>query len=160
MNADILKSLVECPVCYQVPRGKILACSNSHKICEACFNKIIAARKQCPQGNCPYDQPPRRYRELEAIVENANIDFSCSNAEDGCRVEMEKETLKKHEAECSFRKVPCPDTYCEQLILFSSIGDHISSYHLDLYELSSPRLEALINNTNMTDENNYWSLMW
>ena len=105
MNADILKSLVECPVCFQVPRGKILACSNSHKICEACFKKIVAARKQCPQGNCPYDQPPRRYRELEAIVEKANIDFSCIYAKDGCNVEMEKEALKKHEAECAF-KVP------------------------------------------------------
>ena len=95
MNADILKSLVECPVCFQVPRGKILACSNSHKVCETCFDQISTSKKQCPQGNCPYDQPPRRYRELEAIVENANIDFSCSYAKDGCNVEMEKETLKE-----------------------------------------------------------------
>ena len=110
MNAAVLKTLVECPVCFEVPRGKILACSNAHIICEPCHEKLVAAEKQCPQGNCKYDQPARRCRELEAIVENANFDLNCCNASTGCQKMVEKETMKMHELECIFRPVPCPDT--------------------------------------------------
>ena len=129
MNAAVLKTLVECPICFRVPRSKILACNNGHKICESCYDKIVASAKQCPQGNCQYDQTPRRCRELEAIVDNVEFDFSCSNEDAGCRMEMGKEELRKHEFECEFRQVPCPNTTCGKMILLNILTAHIRDSH-------------------------------
>ena len=125
MNSAVLKPYLECPVCFQVPKSKIFVCRNSHKVCESCYGKITADAKQCPQGNCPYDDPPRRNRELEAIIENADIEISCSNASAGCTVEMKKEELREHEVNCIFKQVHCPGTNCEKLILFSSIDSKL-----------------------------------
>ena len=75
-------------------------------------------------------------------------------------MEMEKETLKEHEAECGYRKVPCPQTRCEKLILFTSIGEHFNSSHKEVFKLSTSRLGVLINDKNMEKENYNWTLMY
>ena len=139
MNSAALKTVLECPVCFQVPGSKIFVCSNSHKICESCYNKITAGAKQCPQGNCPFDEPPRRYRELENIVENADIELSCSNAGAGCKVEKKKGELREHEMKCIFRQVPCPGTAFEKIILFNSIDSHITRHEKTREHASSAR---------------------
>jgi len=138
MNSAALKTVLECPVCFQVPRSKIFVCSNSHKICESCYGKITAGAKQCPQGNCLYDEPPRRSRELEEIVENADLELSCSNASAGCKVDMKKDELRKHEMKCIFRQVPCPYTHCKKLISFNCIDSHISQSHLATTKKENP----------------------
>ena len=101
MNSALLRPLLECPVCFKIPRNKIFVCSNSHKICDSCYDKITAGAKQCPQGLCSYDDPPRRYMELEAIVENADLELICIRSVSGCTVEMKKEELRKHEKKIS-----------------------------------------------------------
>ena len=134
----MISALQACPVCFQVPRSKILSCTNAHKICESCYDKTVSSARQCPQGNCPYDEPPRRCRELEAIVDNADLELSCSNANVGCTVEMRKEGLRKHEVICTFREVPCPDTTCEEIVVLNNIDSHISENHQNMFKLSRP----------------------
>ena len=158
MNADALKSVVECPVCFRVPRGKILTCSNSHKICEVCYQKIVASAKQCPQGNCAYDQPPRRCRELETIVENADLVLNCRRESAGCREELRRVDMIKHENICQFREVPCPNSSCEQMIIFRSIDSHITESHPSISKLTSPELRPLLKQNYKEREWNDWIL--
>ena len=158
MISAALKTLLECRVCFQVPRNKILICTNSHKICETCYDKITAGAKQCPQGNCPYDEPPRRNRELEAIVDNIDLELSCSKASAGCTVEMKKEALKKHEIECIYRQVPCPATICQKRILFNSIDSHISESHKNINKKQSPGRNPRFKDEDLDIENHNWIL--
>jgi ubiquitin len=77
MENTTIKSLLECPVCLQIPRDKkIFICKNGHKVCEPCYDKL--AVKKCPEGRCDYDQPPRRNRDVEAMIVNTKLDSPCS----------------------------------------------------------------------------------
>eukprot|EP00092_Neocalanus_flemingeri_P066548 GFUD01081080.1.p1 GENE.GFUD01081080.1~~GFUD01081080.1.p1 ORF type:complete len:209 (+),score=29.12 GFUD01081080.1:2-628(+) len=158
MDAAALTSFLECPVCFQVPRGKIFLCKNSHKICDACYIKINETVKKCPQGKCQYDQPPQRNRELEAIAESIDLELSCSSAYAGCTVELNKEELINHELSCVFRKVPCPDTSCEQFLLFKDVMSHLSANHKETIYLISPKLVVYLKNMDDYPENENWSL--
>ena len=135
MDAKKLKLYLECPVCLSVPAGKILACCNGHKICEACFMKLKTDEnsKKCPQGGCNYNNPPHRCRDLEAIVENSDVKLSCSRP--GCNEEMTRLNIHGHEAKCKFRLVPCPKTSCQKKIKFSEILLHMQKAHEDRYKI-------------------------
>lgn len=137
MDAKKLKSYLECPVCFLVPKGKILACSNGHKICESCHKKLktVTHAKKCPLGGCDYSNPPHRIRDLEAIVENSDVKLSCSQS--GCKEEMTRQDLKNHEARCKYRKVPCPKTNCQEMIRFKDIWSHMNKYHKDKFFIIS-----------------------
>jgi len=145
MDAKKLKSYLECPVCLLVPKAKILACSNGHKICESCHKKLktVAQAKKCPLGGCDYSNPPLRIRDLEAIVENSDVKLSCSLS--GCRVEMTRQDLKIHEEGFKYRLVPCPKTSCQEMIRFNDISSHITKHHKDkFYLISVPKIKLNI----------------
>jgi len=122
MDAD---KLLQCPVCYQVPRNKIFSCSQGHKICESCLAEIMRTSLRCPMARCRYPIPPPRNLDLEDIVKNSNVKFICSSPQ--CKEEMEREELEKHEAECKFRLVPCPDPRCAKMLQFEDIAYHIQT---------------------------------
>ena len=128
MDFSLMKSLLECPVCYTIPRNQsIFLCSNSHKICQTCFD--LLELKICPQGKCEYkDEQPMRNRDLEKIIAECDIDLSCHNWREGCTVEAKKKELEEHETECDFRKVPCPFS-CGSETMFRKIQDHLKESH-------------------------------
>ena len=129
-----------------------MACTNAHKICESCYAKILSDSRLCPQGSCPYDEPPRRCRELEAIVDNADIELMCRNADGGCNVELKNEELEKHEGICNFRKVPCPDTTCEEMIVVSKVDKHINEEHQNSFKMNNTHFELFFEKKVLEDE--------
>ena len=100
MNTSGLKSQLECPICFSISKLRIFLCVNGHKICEKCFNSLNTLTeggrvsrkknvpKMCPQSRCDYDDPPRRNRDLEAIIEACDLPLSCSH--EGCNVELNR----------------------------------------------------------------------
>jgi hypothetical protein len=55
-----------------------------------------------------------------------------------CNVEMTKDLLLRHEAECDYRSVPCPVTNCEKVIRFPTIEKHIRSEHGEFHVWNGP----------------------
>ena len=50
-NANFLKKLVECPVCYEIPsRTPVPCCKNGHIICSSCVRRLRAPPR-CPLCN-------------------------------------------------------------------------------------------------------------
>ena len=129
MDAAILRTFLECPICFLVPRTEIFSCINSHKICKSCYGKLPGedGTKQCPHGGCDFDKPPRRARDFEAMIDKSDCKLICSKP--GCIQEMKKSEIKDHEAECVFRLVPCPKLSCKKMILFKNIVSHIKRNH-------------------------------
>ena len=82
--------------------------------------------KQCPQGSCDYDKPPRRNRDLENIIEKSDFGLKCSKT--GCNVELTREKLAKHELKCEFRMVPCPYTGCSKRIIVRDLKTCLESH--------------------------------
>ena len=120
-----LRENLECPICTLVPhKTKILACSIGHQICQNCYNLIPGDPKKCPQGRCKYNSPPTQFLALESMINQANIELNCKNAVQGCQVELQREELEKHELDCQYRMVTCPETDCQQNIVRSLLDDH------------------------------------
>jgi len=92
---DQLEQVLKCPVCLEVPspgdEGRMLLCINGHSICQACYTameertsvrvvdttledqsvRLVFAfgEKVCPVSRCDYDDPPRRNRLAEELIE-------------------------------------------------------------------------------------------
>ena len=158
MKAAKLKTFLECPVCLMLPRNKIFACINSHKICESCFVKLEGdeGAKSCPQGGCIFDKPPRRARDAEAIIENSNFQMPCGKP--GCNTRVSRGQLKVHEAQCIFRAVPCPHWLCDQEILFKNISSHIKDIHFTAMNLSQPIIRPFVDDNIFSNPNWNWCL--
>lgn len=154
MEADKLKSYLECPICFLLPKSKIFTCVNSHQICESCYDKLTGARN-CPQG-CDYDQPPRRARVCEALIENSDLEHCCSKP--GCEVELKKSRMAAHELNCIFRTVPCPVASCQKDFLFRNIDSHIRDNHKESITLTKPEMEPCIREANLKKRDNNWVL--
>eukprot|EP00092_Neocalanus_flemingeri_P034617 GFUD01037655.1.p1 GENE.GFUD01037655.1~~GFUD01037655.1.p1 ORF type:complete len:259 (+),score=52.87 GFUD01037655.1:70-846(+) len=162
MDATKLKTYLECPVCFIVPRSKIFVCKNSHKICEACYTKlktqVNSKIKLCPQGECMYDNPPSRNLDLESIVDNSDVKHCCERSQ--CEVEMTKANILEHEAKCDFREVPCPATICEKKTVLRLLASHLKSEHN--YRISGREIEFLVRFNTLTKGNSVdWPLqLW
>ena len=160
MEAAKLRTYLECPICFLLPRGKILSCANSHQICGSCFKKLgedAAGAKHCPQGGCEYDMPPRRARGFEAMIENSDFEQNCRKP--GCNVEMKKDLIEAHEQKCIFRKVPCPVTSCQNKVVFKNIDLHIMLRHKTITR-TQPNVKPSMNeeSLNELDRNQNWLL--
>ncbi|XP_031784176.1 E3 ubiquitin-protein ligase DIS1 [Nasonia vitripennis] len=43
--AEVLKEILECPVCYELPKGIIAMCNEGHHICSNCMSLL---KEKCP----------------------------------------------------------------------------------------------------------------
>ena len=86
MDRILLKLLLECPICFTIPRNKFFSCVNEHKICESCYIKLQprtrAGRRQCPQARCLYGEPLHRLRDLEVIIDKSDLGLNTNSVMD------------------------------------------------------------------------------
>ena len=165
MNTAQLRSYLECPVCILLPHStKILACKNTHQICQKCFDKIQSDPKKCPQCRCNYASPPTRYRVIEDLIRQAVLDLNCQNAVHGCPVELKRDELSEHENECQFRLVPCPEADCQEMVVLSQLEAHYSVTEDHDFELNFLNLNVSLTSEDITGaddkflENSYWTM--
>ena len=109
-NQDKLMKLLmdhlECPVCLEIPRsGPVPVCPNGHFVCKTCKVHF---------QNCPTCQTTMGSggRSLLAAAILENIEHKCNN--DGCDQQFVLKDLKKHEENCLYRVVCCPDGSCHR----------------------------------------------
>jgi len=124
-NSDKFKSILECPVCFEVPRSKpIFHCvSNGHLICGNCHPKLAKCPKcRGPLGNC-------RSLISENMLELVQLSHVCKFSKEGCEVELTGDLLVNHEKKCHYRLVNCPDVNCGAKISLSKVLDHMSNDH-------------------------------
>ena len=138
MNATELKSQLECPICYTIPSCNVLVCVNGHRICLKCFSSL--GTKRCPQSRCQFDDPPRRNRDLEFIIERGDWVRACPWQ--GCSAELEKKDLIAHQENCDrhpgrTKDAFCPFTGCQKLLAISDLDNHLRSRHHENYMTSA-----------------------
>ena len=138
MNAIELKSQLECPICYTIPSCNVLVCINGHRICLKCFSSLGV--KRCPQSRCAFDDPPRRNRDLESIIERGDWVRACPWP--GCPAELEKNDLLAHQETCErhpgrSRDAVCPFSNCQKLLAIGDLDNHLRSRHNENYMTSA-----------------------
>ncbi len=124
--AAVIGEQLECPICFQTPRDPpIFQCENGHLVCAGCKPKL--ANGKCPQGNCLLQR--QRSRLAEKLLEKADLPRPCKYAVIGCFHEDKMATLPKHEADCGFRSVVCPDLDCVDRVAERDVLSHLIEEH-------------------------------
>lgn len=99
-----LKSMLECPVCFELPRLKspIYGCRNGHVLCQHCSAKV----QHCPI--CRNVDMKCRSLIVEQLLTThfKGEVFKCRHAD--CIKYLDLSTLNDHEPFCHHREVCCP----------------------------------------------------
>ena len=119
-----LKGMVECPVCYKVPRqgGPLPVCSNGHFLCLSCRDRIrqeaLDEEAKCP--SCMVNLGNNTSLLASRLLEK--VKHECE--EEDCEEMIPFHDLEKHKKVCLFRDVLCPGQYCKLKIPFSKVEEH------------------------------------
>lgn len=140
-----LKSLFECPICFDYAVPPIYQCQNGHLVCQACSNKITL----CHTCRVPITKPSIRNLQLDRLA-NTFL-FPCKYNFNGCQ--WKSHWLKKHEHEdsCDFisYSCPCPGTSCKWTGLLSQVMPHLSEHHKSITTLSGEDIVFLATDINL-----------
>lgn len=98
-NTDVLRKILECPICNELMLDKIFVCERGHQICTKCKNSCNN-RGTCP--SCMGVLADNRSIALEALAEECSL--CCSYKEDGCEFRGNPKNVSKHEKSCELRE--------------------------------------------------------
>ena len=148
-----LRSVVQCPVCYDTPRTlSVPCCRNGHVLCRSCERQCsLCPTCRVPLTNCVS-------RVAECIL--AHIQHSCTFKDSGCHHEATLSLMQTHERQCRYRCVPCPNVMCRVSILGHGLLDHILATDCgDNYQnISCPFQDEVVYHTSLDDNegNGFW----
>jgi hypothetical protein len=117
-----LNSLVECPVCTELPRnGPIHHCRNGHIVCDRCKPELL---------DCPTCHQPIYGRSLKTEQLLELVPCPCKFFESGCKTELVPSLLSDHEIECEKKLkeklIQCPNIDCLTKILPNYLAKHLN----------------------------------
>ncbi|CAL8137606.1 unnamed protein product [Orchesella dallaii] len=115
---DIL-SLLECPVCFDLPLPPIRTCVQGHIICAECCSRLT----KCPL--CQQRIDIGRNFFAEDFLNRSVI--KCRFKVDGCDAELVGEKMKAHAQICEFRPLKCKR--CSARVAFSEFESHMFNQH-------------------------------
>ena len=113
-----IKSELECPVCFNIPRDlPVPSCPSGHFVCRPCKKRV----RDCP--TCRQPMPPNNTNSLVgALIEQ--VQHKCKFADKGCEVIMMLKDLVTHEKKCPERTIPCPENTCSSIVKLKDFNDH------------------------------------
>jgi len=111
ISAEELETLLECPVCLQVPRDfPIPQCPSGHIICKSCRGRVTS----CPTCRTVLNIDLTNNVAVKMIEK---IPLKCKFSVFGCEVRKLLAELTKHEVECLERTIKCPSATCGEVQL-------------------------------------------
>ena len=112
-----LSSMLECPVCFNVPRDlPIPQCSAGHIVCKSCKASVTS----CP--TCRREMSDSTSSLAASMIDL--VPHKCKFAEYGCEVKDLLVHLIHHEEKCAERTVRCPSDECRAEIQLKKFEKH------------------------------------
>eukprot|EP00092_Neocalanus_flemingeri_P017799 GFUD01019256.1.p1 GENE.GFUD01019256.1~~GFUD01019256.1.p1 ORF type:complete len:572 (-),score=137.83 GFUD01019256.1:36-1667(-) len=110
-----LQAKVECPVCYYVPKqAPVSVCPNGHVVCQ-----------ECKRDLCPTCRVSMAHgTSILAVTVIENIPHSCESQIYGCQASCSLVSLPTHQANCAYRAVQCPNSYCAERVPLTLLAEH------------------------------------
>ena len=123
LTQEILAELA-CSTCQDVPgptgaRKNRYVCSNGHMVCEGCRSQECSCKSKIVSGPVSH---------VEKILDKLQW-YHCGHFKHGCRNVIEAKNLDEHEKACIFREINCPDSSCEEQVLFKDFNEHVNNDH-------------------------------
>lgn len=140
-----IKSLFECPICFDYAVPPIYQCQNGHLVCQGCSSKIT----HCPTCRVPISDPSIRNLQLDRLANS--FQFPCKYNFNGCQWKSYWFKKREHEDNCEFisYSCPCPGTACKWTGLLSQVMPHLSEHHKSITTLSGEDIVFLATDINL-----------
>lgn len=140
-----IKSLFECPICFDYAVPPIYQCQNGHLVCQSCSSKIT----HCPTCRVPVSEPSIRNLQLDRLANT--FQFPCKYNFNGCLWKSYWFKKREHEEECEYisYSCPCPGTTCKWTGLLTQVMPHLSEHHKSITRLSGEDIVFLATDINL-----------
>lgn len=140
-----IKSLFECPICFDYAVPPIYQCQNGHLVCQGCFTKIT----HCPTCRVPISDPSIRNLQLDRLANT--FQFPCKYNFNGCQWNSYWFKKRDHEDNCDYisYSCPCPGTACKWTGLLSQVMPHLSEHHKSITTLRGEDIVFLATDINL-----------
>lgn len=144
LSCDI-KSLFECPICFDYAVPPIYQCQNGHLVCQCCSTKIT----HCPTCRVPIFEPSIRNLQLDRLANT--FQFPCKYNFNGCQWRSYWFKKREHEESCDFisYSCPCPGTACKWTGLLPQVMPHLSEQHKSITTLNGEDIVFLATDINL-----------
>ncbi|XP_003797551.1 E3 ubiquitin-protein ligase Siah1-like [Otolemur garnettii] len=152
-SSSHLRSLFECPVCFDYVLPPILQCQRGHLVCISCRQKLTS----CPTCRGPLGSI--RNLAMEKVADS--LSFPCKYAPSGCRITLPPAGKADHEEVCDFRpySCPCPGVLCPWEGSVDAVMPHLMDQHGSLTALEGETAIFLAMNINNEHGTFYWVMM-
>ncbi|XP_066288860.1 RING finger protein 151-like [Branchiostoma lanceolatum] len=114
-----------CCVCRDVLEDPLQA-PCEHAYCSTCIHGWLVHDRICPEDRQPLNITQLRplFRYMKNDLDRLQI--RCINAQHGCTVVCELENISKHERECGFVTVCCPNMGCSTIVERRNLDVHLN----------------------------------
>jgi hypothetical protein len=125
---SIPRFAVVCSICTDIMHAPHhLACSCRNSFCKTCIDRWMITNDKCPACN---KKPPKSTRlpiasgkqwgdAMDLIKRACPVHVDCRYRRGGY-----EDTQKHAENECVYRKIPCPNEGCRQLVVYKYMTHH------------------------------------
>lgn len=140
-----IKSLFECPICFDYAVPPIYQCQNGHLVCQGCSSKIT----HCPTCRVTISDPAIRNLQLDKLANT--FQFPCKYNFNGCQWKSYWFKKREHEEVCDYisYSCPCPGTACKWTGLLSQVMPHLSEHHKSITTLNGEDIVFLATDINL-----------
>ena len=121
MEEDIFSKLLcyECKITNSNQIGNHICKNSRHPLCENCFKKESHSCKESSKT-----EESKTF--INSLLET--LPSYCKNFDNGCREIMSENTKEKHQENCEFRYINCPNIECKEKIVYNQLMDHFKSF--------------------------------
>ena len=118
INKNYLESLdniYKCNICYKIMINPVECEECGHNFCYNCINL----------SDCPFGCKNKIIKPSSLAIKNllSQLRFKCPNI--GCTISFDYTKIEKHNNECQFQKIKCPNKYCDKEIMRKDMNNHI-----------------------------------
>ena len=95
ISSDKVQEILECPVCFEIPKAPIFNCETGHTVCGDCRSKV---------PNCPLCR--RGFTSVRNFIAEKlaeSLSFKCRFSPFGCEATLKGSEEESHVQLCNFR---------------------------------------------------------
>uniref|UniRef100_H0Y0B7 E3 ubiquitin-protein ligase n=1 Tax=Otolemur garnettii TaxID=30611 RepID=H0Y0B7_OTOGA len=149
-SSGFLRSLLECPVCFDYVLPPIHQCRQGHLVCISCRQKLTS----CPTCR----EPLGSIRNLVMDKVAYSLTFPCKYAVFGCGTTLSPAEKAEHEKVCDFKpySCPCPNVLCPWEGSLDAVMPHLRRQHGSVTALEGQIAIFLATNINNVHGTYQW----
>ena len=112
-NIETIKNILKCKICKNILLNPYDCSKCGNTFCYKCINNLKQNNLPCPFNCKLFEITPSSFG-LKKILNQ--LKFDCINKKNGCNEAISYTEIEKHENNCPYNLVKCPNIECKKRI--------------------------------------------